>query len=43
MNKIINLFKAMANTFSFADIDDETAKLMGEMEAKVADLEWPMW
>lgn len=44
MNKIKSFLMNMATKIgTWTDIDDETACLMGELDAQVADLVWPVW
>lgn len=44
MNMIKNLIKSLATKMgTLTEIDDEAAKLMCEMDARVADLAWPTW
>ena len=44
MNSIKKFFQMMAaKTAAWTNYDNEAARLMGEMDAMVADLEWPIW
>lgn len=44
MNAIMKFLEAMASKVAtWTHYDSEEARLMGEMNAMVADLEWPIW